>query len=128
MEGVISVLEWFHGMNVRMAVVSSSSHSWVDGWLDRLDLRKYFAEVICKGDAKRIKPAPDLFLAAAENLEVSPADCLVIEDSRNGLLAAKAAGAKLWIVPNRVTAGLDFSEADTVFADFAQMLETLQES
>lgn len=122
MEGVVAVLEHLQQMKIGMAVVSSSSHHWVDGWLERLDLGKYFREVICKGDAKKIKPAPDLFLAAAEKMKTAPGACLVIEDSLNGLLAAKAAGAKAWIVPNRVTAGLDFSEADAVFPDFWEVL------
>jgi len=102
-------------------VVSSSSHSWVDGWLEKLGLRGYFADVICKGDALRIKPAPDLYLAAAERLGVKPGECLVIEDSHNGLLAAHAAGMRTWIVPNRVTEGLDFSLADKVVRDFKEL-------
>jgi beta-phosphoglucomutase-like phosphatase (HAD superfamily) len=45
----------------------------------------------------------------------------VIEDSHNGLLAARAAGMRTWIVPNRVTAGLDFSFAEKVVADFREL-------
>ena len=97
------------------AVVSSSSHHWVDGWLERLGLTEYFDEVVCRGDAPRIKPAPDLFLEAAKRLEAPPADCLVLEDSLNGLKSAKAAGMPVWAIPNRVTDCLDFSQADRVF-------------
>lgn len=127
-EGVVTVLEYLQGVGIPLAVVSSSSHFWVDGWLDRLDLRKYFNEVVCKGDANKIKPAPDLFLAAAGKMGGDPGKCLVIEDSLNGLLAAKAAGAKAWIVPNRVTAGLDFSQADSVFSDFGEVLRQFKEN
>lgn len=94
------------------AVVSSSSHNWVDGWLEKLDLMTYFNTTVCRGDAPKIKPAPDLFLEAARQLEIEPAHCLVIEDSMNGLISAHAAGMKVIAVPNRLTSVLDFSSAD----------------
>lgn len=121
MHGVVEVLENLKEKGIPIAVVSSSSHHWVDGWLEKLDLFKYFDEVVCKGDAPRIKPAPDLFLEAAKRLNLAVKDCLVIEDSLNGMNAAKAAGMQVWIVPNRVTSCLDFSKADAVFPDFAEL-------
>ena len=124
-DGVTDLLAEIRRRGIPQAVVSSSSHHWVDGWLEKLGVSDNFADVICKGDAPRIKPAPDLYLAAAERLGVSPEACLVIEDSHNGLLAAHAAGMRTWIVPNRVTAGLDFSLADKVFADFRQLRAAL---
>jgi HAD superfamily hydrolase (TIGR01509 family) len=112
MPGVIDMLDQLGSIGMPCAVVSSSSHRWVDGWLERLGLAGYFQAVVCRGDAPRIKPAPDLFLEAARRLAVAAGDCLVIEDSLNGLTAAKAAGMQAWVVPNRVTAGLDFALAD----------------
>lgn len=96
----------------KTAVVSSSSHRWVDGWLEKLGLAPHFNTTVCRGDAPRIKPAPDLYLEAARRLDVPPADCLVIEDSLNGMLAAHEAGMKVVAVPNRLTGVLDFSAAD----------------
>jgi len=58
-------------------------------------------------------------------LAVEPGECLVIEDSHNGLLAAHAAGMRTWIVPNRVTAGLDFALAEKVFVNFPELREEL---
>lgn len=121
MPGVVELLEEVAGGDVAMAVVSSSSHAWVDGWLDRLGLGGYFEEVVCRGDAPRIKPAPDLYSEAGSRFRVEGRSCLVIEDSLNGMRAAKAAGMPVWIVPNRVTGGLDFSEADGVFGDFCEL-------
>jgi beta-phosphoglucomutase-like phosphatase (HAD superfamily) len=106
-------------------VASSSSHRWVNGWLDRLDLAKNFHAVVCRGDAPRIKPAPDLFLEAARQLDATPEHCLVIEDSMNGLKAAKAAGMPTWVIPNRVTDCLDFSNADRIFRSLAELLNEL---
>ncbi len=116
MHGACQLLETARARGIELAVVSSSSHGWVDGWLEKLGLAHYFRTTVCRGDAPRIKPAPDLYLAAAARIGLSPERCLVIEDSHNGLLAAKAAGMTAWVVPNRVTAGLDFSAADRVLA------------
>ena len=126
--GVVDLLGEIREKGIPAAVVSSSSHFWVDGWLEKLSLREFFTEVVCKGDAPRIKPAPDLYLEAARRLDVEAGECLVIEDSLNGLVSAHAAGMRAWIVPNRVTAGLDFSLADRVLADFAGLREALFKS
>lgn len=115
MPGVIDFLESLSERDVRRAVVSSSSHHWVDGWLEKLSFGDRFETVVCRGDAPRIKPAPDLYLEAARRLGLQPSECLVIEDSLNGVNAAKDAGMTVWVVPNRVTSALDFSNADRVF-------------
>ncbi len=120
MPGVVDLLENLNARKIPCAVVSSSSHHWVDGWLDKLGLTGHFQTIVCRGDAPQIKPAPDLYLEAARRLELAPGECLVIEDSLNGLKSATAAGMPVWAVPNRVTAGLDFSTA-------ARILNSLEE-
>ena len=124
--GVPELVAGLNRAGVPLAVVSSSSHAWVDGWLEKLRLAPFFATTVCRGDAPRIKPAPDLYQEAARRLAAAPAGCLVIEDSHNGLLSAKAAGMPAWIVPNRVTAALDFGAADAVFADFREVAAALE--
>lgn len=126
MPGVIGLLVQLAGVGRRRAVVSSSSHQWVDGWLEKLAFAAHFETVVCRGDAPRIKPAPDLYLEAAKRLEVQAAECLVIEDSLNGVKSAKAAGMSVWVVPNRVTAGLDFSAADRIFPSLIELAAALQ--
>jgi HAD superfamily hydrolase (TIGR01509 family) len=125
MHGAVDLLEFLQTAQVPTAVASSSSHRWVDGWLDRLELTKNFHAIVCRGDAPRIKPAPDLFLEAARQLDVTPEHCLVIEDSMNGLKAAKAAGMHAWVIPNRVTECLDFSTADQTFRSLAECISAL---
>jgi HAD superfamily hydrolase (TIGR01509 family) len=125
MHGVCEMLAKLPALGLAAAVVSSSSHHWVDGWLEKLGLHCHFATTVCRGDAPRIKPAPDLFLEAARRLNLAPRDCLVIEDSVNGLRAAKEAGMRVWAVPNRVTDCLDFSGADRVFRSLAECAEEL---
>ena len=114
MPGVVRLLENLTAQGIPLAVVSSSSHHWVDGWLEKLRLMPYFKHVVCRGDAPRIKPAPDLWLEAVKRLSLPANECLAIEDSLNGVKSAKAAGLNVWAVPNRTTACLDFSLADRV--------------
>lgn len=122
MPGVVTWLEQLRAEAVPTAVVSSSSHHWVDGWLARLGLADFFDVVVCRGDAPRIKPAPDLYEEAAKRLTLSPADCLVVEDSLNGLHAALGAGMSVWAIPNRVTDCLDFSAANRTFRSMTECL------
>ena len=126
MPGVIGLLEQLTRSGIRRAVVSSSSHQWVEGWLEKLAFADHFETVVCRGDAPQIKPAPDLYLEAAKRLGLPPADCLVIEDSLNGMKAANAAGMTVWIVPNRVTAGLDFAGAERTFVSLTELAIALQ--
>lgn len=120
MEGVAEALVALGRVGMPCAVVSSSSHHWVDGWLERLGLAGYFRTTVCRGDAPAIKPAPDLFVEAARRLGVAAGECLVIEDSLNGVHAARAAGMAVWAVPNRVTGCLDFSVADRVLGHLGE--------
>ncbi len=69
----------------------------------------------------RPKPAPDVFLHAANALQVAPADCVVFEDSPNGILAAKAAGMKVIGYANPEQAKLDLSNADRIIASFDEI-------
>ena len=126
MPGVVGLLARLADTGSRRAVVSSSSHHWVDGWLGKLAIAHHFETVVCRGDAPQIKPAPDLYLEAAKRLEVCPEECLVIEDSLNGVKSARAAGMSVWAVPNRVTLGLDFSTADRVFPSLLELAAALQ--
>lgn len=123
MPGLCNLLTFAAEQNLPCAVVSSSSHTWVDGWLEKHDLTDSFSKIICRGDAPRIKPAPDLFIEAYRQLELPAAECLVIEDSKNGMLAAHAAGCPVAAIPNRITTCIDFSAA---FAQFTSLPELHQ--
>ena len=71
MPGVVAVLETLSAAGTPKAVVSSSSHRWVDGWLEKLGLAGHFQSTVSRGEAARTKPAPDLFLKAAERLDIT---------------------------------------------------------
>ena len=114
MPGVKRLIAEAHQQELALAVASSSSREWVEGHLQRLGLRERFQAVRTRDDVERIKPAPDLFLAAAEALGLAPEHTLVIEDSAHGVQAAKAAGANVVAVPHALTQTADFSAADRV--------------
>lgn len=79
-----------------MAVASGSHHETVIKTLDQIKLTSKFDAIITQDDVENSKPAPDLFLLAAEKLKVEPTDCIVFEDSDLGIQAAKTAGMA-WI-------------------------------
>lgn len=125
MTGVRDLLVHCAQVELPCVVVSSSSHQWVDGWLEKLGLLPDFVHVICKGDAPRIKPAPDLYQEAVKRLDLLAKECLVIEDSYNGMLAAHAAGCPVAVIPNRITEEIDFSEAEYQFETLYELLNAL---
>ena len=125
--GVVERLKEAMALGIKAAVASSSSFGWVDGHLSRLALKDHIELIRTRDDVKRIKPHPDLYLAAAAGLKVDPVDCVVFEDSLNGVKAAKAAGMTCYAIPNRVTSVLDFREADGRYDSLALVsLKNLQ--
>ena len=119
--GVMDLLGHADTLGLATAVASSSPISWVGRHLDRLGISHRFGAVRTRDDVDRAKPWPDVFLAAADALDVDPTRSVVFEDSRNGVLAAKEAGMFCVAVPNRITEGLDFSDADLVVSSLADV-------
>ncbi|NJO83113.1 MAG: HAD-IA family hydrolase [Blastochloris sp.] len=104
--GVTALLDTLREVGMPIAVASSSNREWVDGWLLQHAIRYRFVCVRTRDDVDRVKPAPDLFLSAADCLNISPTDCVVFEDSPNGIRAAAAAGMRCVAVPIRLNAAL----------------------
>jgi beta-phosphoglucomutase-like phosphatase (HAD superfamily) len=84
-----------------MALESSSNRPVIDLVLSLARLEPFFRVTISSEEVARGKPAPDVYLEAASRLGVDPARCAAIEDSHNGIPAAKAAGMRVVAVPNR---------------------------
>ncbi len=121
--GVVELLGEVSAAGVRLAVASSSSREWVEGHLQRLGLRGLFEVLCCREDVGpgRSKPHPDLYQRACERLGAPPSRAVALEDSPNGVRAAKAAGMYCVGVPAGLTAGLDLSEADRVVSSLAEL-------
>jgi HAD superfamily hydrolase (TIGR01509 family) len=101
-------------LSIRLGVASSSRRPWIEDNLTRLGIRHAFECIACRDDPPglRGKPNPDTYQAALRCLGVDAAEAIAIEDSPNGIRAAKAAGLRCLAVPNGLTAHLDLSEAD----------------
>jgi HAD superfamily hydrolase (TIGR01509 family) len=125
--GLRALLTDARSRGLRLAVCSSSTPKWVLGHLERLDLGAFFDHVQCRDRPElRAKPAPDLFLAACAGLGVRPDEAIAFEDSRNGMLAAQAAGMRCVVIPNELTVAMDLAGADHRFESLADVsLQTL---
>lgn len=99
MAGVEQLVHELHAHGVPMAVASSSAMPLIKAVLDRLGLSGYMQAVHSGENEERGKPFPDVFLSTARTLGVAAADCLVFEDSLNGVRAAVTAGMKCIAVP-----------------------------
>jgi HAD superfamily hydrolase (TIGR01509 family) len=120
--GVPQVLQALRAAGNRLAVASSSSPELIATTLATLGIDRLFDQVVSGLDVGRGKPSPDVFLETAKRLGVAPAACLVIEDSRNGILAAAAAGMRRVAIPCPATRAHDFSEADLVLDALPSLL------
>jgi len=98
--GVVELLDALDQVRLPRAIATSSSHRSVQRHLGRHGVLARFDTVVAQGDYARGKPHPDPYLLAAERLGVSPGDCLVLEDSHNGVRAAAAAGMMTIMVPD----------------------------
>jgi HAD superfamily hydrolase (TIGR01509 family) len=102
---------------VTLAVCSTSNERAVRAVVQNLlgpERMAHFAAILAGDVVSRKKPDPEIYHLAAERLEVPPEECAVIEDTRNGLLAAKAAGMRCLVTMSYYSRGEDFSEADMV--------------
>ena len=110
--GVEEALLAARSLELRIGLASSSTREWVEGQLRRLGLWHFFECVRTRDDVTHAKPHPELYRSVLACLGVEPRNAVAFEDSPNGALAARRAGMYCVIVPNPVTAGLEFGEHD----------------
>ena len=133
MPGVLDYLQEAKRLGLKLAIASSSSHSWVDPHAKRIGVFHFFDHVIAADDVGlgRVKPNPDLFLLALSRLKVPKEAAVIFEDSPNGVKAANRAGIRVVAVPNSVTSTLSLQGADITLNSLAsmplsQLLDTVQ--
>lgn len=120
-DGVKELIKDFHENGIKLAIASSSPLNVIEAIVVKFKLEEYF-EVFVTGDyVKRSKPEPDIFLFASEKLGVSPENCIVIEDSHNGVRAAKKAGIKCVGINSDPAGSQDISMADLVINSFKEV-------
>lgn len=125
MPGLVEVLEALTVRGYPMAVASSSFHEIIELILTRTGLRRYFPHIVSSKEAGKSKPEPDVFLLAARKLGVNPTECLVVEDSFNGIKAAKAAGMRCIAYQGPGADPARQTQADAAIQHFSQLLTLL---
>jgi pseudouridine 5'-phosphatase len=111
MPGLIELLDVIERRATPKAVATSSPRAYMTPLLTRFDLLHRFVTTLTAEDVTHGKPNPEIYLTAASRLDVAPSQMLVLEDSETGTRAASSAGAFTVSVPNRHTAGQDFSSS-----------------
>lgn len=98
--GLKELLSFLKEEGIPAALATSTEREKAMSYLCMADVEKYFTASVCGKEAGNSKPAPDIFLKAAEKLKIPSEECLVLEDSVNGLNAAKAAGCMAAVIPD----------------------------
>ena len=124
-DGIPELLTLLKEARVKTAVASSSSLDLINLVLEKLNISNYFDAVITGEDVKNSKPEPDVFLKAVEILGSIPENCVVIEDSSHGVLAAKRAGMYCIAYNNPTSGKQDLSPADTEIDSFNKINKDL---
>lgn len=121
--GISGLLNRISALGVTMCVASSSSLKLIRHFMEQNQLQQFFSHLVSGETLKRSKPFPDIFLKAADLHQLDPMHCLVIEDSKNGVLAAKSAGMTCIGYVNPNSGNQDLSRADYSIAHFDELDE-----
>ena len=114
--GVKEFLDYCKKNGIKLGIATSNSRELVDATLEALNIREYFDCVMTACEVAKGKPAPDIYLAVAESVEVKPAECLVFEDIEMGILAGKSAGMEVCAVEDAFS--MDQMELKKKLADY----------
>jgi beta-phosphoglucomutase family hydrolase len=120
-KGAIELLEKLRQENVKLAIASSSHKRLIKYVLEKLNIIHLFDSIVGSEDVIHGKPNPETFFRAAKEMRVSPLECLVIEDSKLGVEAAKNAGMKCVGYRNPNSGNQDLSKADVVIDNFSEL-------
>ena len=124
MDGVEEVLAQLHG-KYTMGIVTSSLKEHFEIIHSNTGLLKYFDFVVSAGDYTNYKPHPEPYQVAMQKAGVKPEECIAVEDSLRGVLAATGAGIRCYVVPHGLTRNSDFSQAYKVLTNLRDLLGEL---
>jgi len=121
LDGVLELIKDYYTNDITLVLASSASMANINRIFERFDLNKYFIGKISGADLKASKPHPEIFIKAAAIAGEHPDNCMVIEDSTNGILAAKAAGIYCVGFKSPHSDNQDYSKADRVISNFEEI-------
>lgn len=119
--GVRNLIENYFENNVKLVLASSASMVTIEMVFEKFDLEKYFIGKISGADLKESKPHPEIFLLAAEIASEPKENCMVIEDSTNGIIAAHSAGIFCTAYKSEHSVGQNYEKANLVISDFSEI-------
>lgn len=119
--GLVDLLDELSERSTRVALASSSPKRVIDFVLDKFDLTKYFSPVVSGDFVENGKPNPDIYLYTSELMGIDPSECVVIEDSINGVISAKDAGMRCIAVPDKRLDPEGFKGADIIIDDLQSL-------
>ncbi len=119
--GVLDIIKEYHQNGLKLVLASSASMTNIERIFNRFDLDQYFVAKISGADLKASKPHPEIFIRAAELANTPRSKCVVIEDSTNGIKAAKAAGIYCIGYQGPSSENQDYSIANKVISDFKEI-------
>jgi beta-phosphoglucomutase family hydrolase len=120
-KGVIDLIRNLKQRGFKLGIATSGHRKLAHYYLGKLGIESFFDTVVCAEDITHSKPDPEIFLKAAQRLGVEPAECIVIEDARLGIEAARKAGMKSVGYRNPSSGNQDLSKADWVVSDFTKL-------
>ena len=121
LDGVLDLIQDLHQNGMQLVLGSSSAKVTIDRIFRRFDLHQYFSHIVSGEDFPKSKPHPAIFLHAAEISKTSTRNCIVIEDSTNGVLAANAAGIYCIGYDSVNSKMQDYSTANRVVSHFSEL-------
>ena len=116
MPGLYELLNKFY-KKVDLAIATGSPEKFLEIVVDKLSIRKYFKVLQPSDEIKNGKPDPEIFIKTINKLKLKFEDCIILEDSLNGIVAGKRAGCYTIAVPNKYSINNDFSTADYIAKD-----------
>lgn len=99
-KGAKTLLSYLKNNGYRVALATATGIERTQKYLKQLGLYEYFDEIVCASMVEHGKPAPDIYLYAAQRLGLAPQECIALEDSQNGIRSAVSAGCKTVMVPD----------------------------
>lgn len=120
-KGVEEIIKYFHKKGITLVLASSSAMVNIDRVFNRFNLNQYFTAKISGAELTQSKPHPEIFEKAAQLGNTAKENCIVIEDSDNGVKAANAAGIFVFGYRNPMAADQTLKQADIIITDFEEL-------
>jgi len=120
-DGVVELIDHLYKNNFKLVLASSSRMETIDIVLTKFKLAQFFMAKVSGSELAHSKPHPEIFLRSAQLINSKPQECIVIEDSKNGVTAAKAAGMKCIGFVNPSSGDQDLKSADMVIRSLKEL-------